>query len=80
MYTDSGTNPRVQTFDLRRWDAGTGAWVTFASPADGIGHDLTVTGFGDVTTSRLRVALTGRKPTEVYTPTLTEIAVYRTGA
>ena len=30
-YTDSGTNPRVQTFELQRWDAGTGAWVTFAS-------------------------------------------------
>ncbi|MGP3915016.1 discoidin domain-containing protein [Nonomuraea sp. 10N515B] len=79
-YTDSGTNPRVQTFDLQRWDAGTGAWVTFAGRADGIGHDLTVTGFGSVTTSRLRVALTGQKPTEVYTPTLTEIAVYRTDA
>jgi hypothetical protein len=43
----------------------------------GIGHDLTVTGFGSVTTSRLRVALTGRIATEQYTPTLTEIAVYR---
>ncbi|WP_433510493.1 discoidin domain-containing protein [Nonomuraea sp. CA-143628] len=78
-YTDSGTNPRVQTFDLRRWDAGTGAWVTFASRANGIGHDLAVTGFGSVTTSRLRVALTGKVPTEVYTPTLTEIAVHRAG-
>ncbi|MFD1541816.1 discoidin domain-containing protein [Nonomuraea guangzhouensis] len=78
-YTDSGTNPRVQSFALQRWDAGTGAWVTFASRANGIGHDLTVTGFGSVTTSRLRVALTGKVPTEVYTPTMTEIAVYRAG-
>jgi hypothetical protein len=78
-YTDSGTNPRVQAFELQRWDAGTGAWVTFASRDTGIGHDLTVTGFGDVTTSRLRVALTGQIATEQYTPTLTEIAVYRTG-
>ncbi|SEG96605.1 Right handed beta helix region [Nonomuraea solani] len=76
-YTDSGTNPRVRTFDLRRWDAATGAWVTFASGADGIGHDRSVTGFGDVTTSRLRVALTGKIATEVYTPTMTEIAVHR---
>ncbi|MER6000362.1 discoidin domain-containing protein [Nonomuraea angiospora] len=76
-YTDSGTNPRVQTFDLRRWDAGTGSWVTFASRADGIGHDRSVTGFGSVTTSRLRVSLTGKVPSEVYTPTMTEIAVYR---
>ncbi|WP_374197198.1 hypothetical protein [Nonomuraea sp. NEAU-A123] len=64
-YTDSGTNPRVQSFALQRWDAGTGAWVTFASRVNGIGHDLTVTGFGGVTTSRLRVALTGKLPTEV---------------
>jgi hypothetical protein len=78
-YTDSGTNPRVQTFELQRWDAGTGAWVTFASRDNGIGHDLAVTGFGSVTTSRLRVALTRQLPTEVYTPTLTEIAAYRTG-
>ncbi|MGW3351917.1 discoidin domain-containing protein [Nonomuraea rubra] len=76
-YTDSGTNPRVRTFDLQRWDAGSGTWVTFASGADGIGHDLSVTGFGTVTTTRLRVALTGQQPAEVYTPTLTEIAVYR---
>ncbi|MBF8187328.1 discoidin domain-containing protein [Nonomuraea sp. K274] len=79
-YTDSGTNPRVQSFELQRWDAGTGSWVTFASRADGIGHDLSVTGFGDVTTSRLRVALTAQLPTEQYTPTLTEIAVHHTGA
>jgi hypothetical protein len=79
-YTDSGTNPRVQTFDLQRWDAGTGTWVTFASRNAGIGHDLTVTGFGTVTTSRLRVALTGQIATEQFTPTMTEIAVYRTGA
>ncbi|MFI1028766.1 discoidin domain-containing protein [Streptomyces sp. NPDC020951] len=76
-YTDSGTNPRVQSFDLQRWNAATGTWVTFASRATGIGHDLTVTGFGTVTTSRLRVALTGKIATEQYTPTLTEIAVYR---
>ncbi|MEV0616801.1 discoidin domain-containing protein [Nonomuraea sp. NPDC050404] len=78
-YTDSGTNPRVRSFELRRWDAGTGAWVSFATRADGIGHDLSVTGFGDITTSRLRVALTGQLPDEQYTPTLTEIAVHRAG-
>ncbi|MFD2081816.1 discoidin domain-containing protein [Actinopolymorpha cephalotaxi] len=78
-YTDAGTNPRVRTYELQRWDAGAGTWVTFASRDDGIGHDRTVSGFGSVTTSRLRVALTGRISTEVYTPTMTEIAVYRTG-
>ncbi|MGI5147284.1 discoidin domain-containing protein [Plantactinospora sp. CA-294935] len=78
-YTDSGTNPRVQTFELQRWDVGTGGWVTFASRTDGIGHDLAVTGFGSVTTSRLRVALTGQIATEQYTPTLTEITAYHTG-
>ncbi|GAA2760376.1 hypothetical protein GCM10009872_57370 [Actinopolymorpha rutila] len=76
-YTDSGTNPRVQSYELQRWDAGTGTWVTFAGRDDGIGHDRTVSGFGTVTTSRLRVALTGQIATEVYTPTMTEIAVYR---
>jgi hypothetical protein len=79
-YTDSGTNPRVRTFELQRWDAGSGAWVTFAGGADGIGHDLSVTGFGTVTTTKLRVALTSQQPAEVYTPTLTEVAVYRGGA
>ncbi|MEV5498255.1 discoidin domain-containing protein [Nonomuraea fuscirosea] len=79
-YTDSGTNPRVRTFDLQRWDAGSGAWVTFASGSDGVGHDRSVTGFGDVTTAKLRVALTGLLPSEVYSPTLTEIAVHRAGA
>ncbi|MFE9644991.1 hypothetical protein ACFYO0_12920 [Streptomyces sp. NPDC006365] len=53
--------------------------MTFASRDDGIGHDRTVTGFGSVTASRLRVALTGQIATEQYTPTLTEIAAYRTG-
>ncbi|WP_460528970.1 discoidin domain-containing protein [Flindersiella endophytica] len=75
-YTDGGTNPRVQAFQLQRWDAATGAWITFASQNDGIGHDRTVTGFGSVTTSKLRVALTDQIATETYTPTMTEIAVY----
>ncbi|MCT2582084.1 discoidin domain-containing protein [Actinophytocola gossypii] len=78
-YTDSGTNPRVRSFALQRWDEGTGQWVTFATRDTGIGHDLTVTGFGAVTTTRLRVALTEQLPTEVYTPTMTTIAVYQTG-
>jgi hypothetical protein len=76
-YTDSGTNPQVRSFLLQRWDGG--QWVTFATLGAGIGHDLTVTGFGSVTTSRLRVALTEKIATELYTPTLTEIAVYRAG-
>jgi hypothetical protein len=38
-----------------------------------------VAGFGAVTTSRLRVALTEKIATEVFTPTMTEIAVYRAG-
>ncbi|MDX3694368.1 hypothetical protein PV726_29340 [Streptomyces europaeiscabiei] len=43
----------------------------------GIGHDLAVTGFGAIATSRLRVALTGQIATERYTPTLTGISVHR---
>lgn len=76
-YTDSGTNPRVRSFALQRWDGS--QWVSFATGDTGIGHDLTVSGFGDVTTSRLRVALTDTFPTETFTPTMTEIAVYRAG-
>jgi len=75
-YTDSGTNPRVRSFQLQRWDAATGAWVTFATGADGLGHDRSVTGFGSVTTSKVRVALTGQIAGEQYTPTLTEIGLY----
>ncbi|WP_306208059.1 discoidin domain-containing protein [Actinoplanes sp. RD1] len=75
-YTDSGTNPRVQTFELQSWDAATGTWLTFATGADGIGHDRTVTGFGAVTTSKVRVALTSQIATEQYTPSLTEIQLY----
>ncbi|GAB3276246.1 discoidin domain-containing protein [Kineosporia babensis] len=71
-YTDSGTNPRVQTFELQRWDGA--AWVTFAQGSDGIGQDRTVS-FDEVTTTRLRVALTSIKATETYAPTLTEIVV-----
>ncbi|RSM59755.1 hypothetical protein DMB66_26220 [Actinoplanes sp. ATCC 53533] len=78
-YTDSGTNPRVQSFALQRWNAATGAWVTFATGAAGIGHDRSVTGFGSVTTSKVRVALTSQIATEQYTPTLTEIALYGAG-
>jgi hypothetical protein len=76
-YTDAGTNPRVQAYDLQRWNAATSTWVTFASRTDGIGHDRTVSGFGTVTTSRLRVSLTSKIATETYTPTMTEIGVYR---
>lgn len=75
-YTDSGTNPRVQSFALQRWDPGSGSWVTFATSDGGIGHDRTIGGFGNVTTSKLRVALTSQIATETYTPTMTEIAVY----
>lgn len=79
-FTDSGTNPRVQTFELQRYDAAAQAWVTFATGSDGIGHDRVVGDFGTVTSSRLRVALTGQIATEQYTPSLTEIGVYAAAA
>lgn len=79
-YTDSGTNPRVQVFELQRVDAATGDWVTFATGTDGIGRDLAVTGFGSVTSTGLRVLLTEQVATEQYTPTMTEIAIYATAA
>ncbi|MDP9827661.1 galactose-binding domain-containing protein [Kineosporia succinea] len=72
-YTDSGTNPRVQTFELQRWTGS--AWVTFAEGSEGVGHDLAVS-FDQVTTPKLRVSLTSKKASETYTPTLTEITVH----
>lgn len=77
-YTDSGTNFRVQSYQLQRLDPLTGAWVTFVTRTDGIGHDRAVTGFGSVTSSGLRVLLTQKIASEQYTPTLTEIGVYST--
>jgi len=75
-YTDSGTLPRVQTFELQRLDEESGTWVTFYEGTDGIAHDLTVDGFGSITTAKLRVAITAKKASEVYAPTMTEIALY----
>ncbi|WP_231747598.1 discoidin domain-containing protein [Auraticoccus cholistanensis] len=75
-YTDSGTDPRVQSFELQRRDAATGDWVTFAEGTDGIGHDHVVSGFGTVRSSALRVLLTGLVAGQQYSPTLTEIEVY----
>ncbi|RCK70159.1 hypothetical protein DT076_05625 [Desertihabitans brevis] len=75
-YTDSGTNPRVQTYELQRLDAATGEWVTFAEGGDGIGHDHVVTDFGTISSTGLRVLLTSLVEGEQWSPTMTEIEVY----
>ena len=75
-FTDAGTLPRVQTFELQRWDAESESWVVFYEGTDGIRHDLTVADFGSVTTSKVRVALTSKIASEVYAPSMTEISLF----
>lgn len=75
-HTDSGTEPRVQSFEIQRRDPDSGQWVTVVTQDDGIGRDHVVDGFGAVTGTGLRVLLTERVATEQYNPTLTGIAVY----
>lgn len=75
-YEDSGTNLRIDTFELQRWDTDTGDWVTFKEVTGGMGHDLNLEDFEPVTTSKLRLLITGQKATEYWTPSMTEIQVY----
>lgn len=75
-YTDSNTVPRVQTYLLQRWDGDSESWETFAEGTDGIGHDLAVNGFGDVTTERLRLLITSPIEGGSTSPTMTRISVY----
>ncbi|MBM6997508.1 discoidin domain-containing protein [Paenibacillus sp. DXFW5] len=76
-YTDGGTNLRVQEFELQKLDPQTQEWVTFQSKSDGMGHDLKLDDFGSVTSSKLRLLITKQKDSEYWTPTMTEIQVYR---
>lgn len=79
-YSDSGTNHRVQEFELQMLDPDTGEWETFTSRSDGMGHDLTIADFGNVTSTGLRLTLNSIFPTEQFTPTMTEIQVYSAGS
>ncbi|WP_230673239.1 Ig-like domain repeat protein [Rathayibacter sp. Leaf248] len=75
-FLDSGTGPRIQDYDLQKWDAATSSWSTFASHTDGIGSSKTITGFGDITSSRLRLSITAKVAGEAYSPSMTEIRVF----
>lgn len=75
-YYDSGTNYRVEQFELQKWDADTDSWITFSGDNQGIGAEKSKADFGNVTSNKLRVAITKQYSTEVWTPTLTEIEVY----
>lgn len=78
-YTDSGTNLRIQAYELQRYDTISGTWHTFKTVADGMGHDVTLDDFGAVTTTQLRLLITEQMATEYWTPTMTEIQVYYSG-
>ena len=73
-YLDAGTNARVGTFDLQKWDDTDNTWTTFAT-GDGIGAKR-VMSFDRITSSKLRVAILGVKPGETFSPTMSEIGVY----
>ena len=75
-YYDSGTNYRVEKFELQKWNSTTNTWETFDSVSNGIGASKSEANFGVVTTDKLRVALTKQYSSEYWTPTLTEIEVY----
>lgn len=75
-YYDSGTNYRVERFELQKWDPDTNSWVMFDSDNGGIGAEKSKSDFGNITTDKLRVALTKQYASEYWTPTLTEIEVY----
>lgn len=75
-YTDGGTNLRIEEFELQKLDPDSQTWVTFKARSDGMGHDLTLNDFGDVTSSKLRLLITKQKDSEYWTPTMTEIQVY----
>jgi len=75
-YEDHGTNLRIDTFELQRWDTDTEGWVTFKEVTGGMGHDLYIDDFEPVTTDKMRLLITGQKASEYWTPSMTEIQVY----
>lgn len=75
-YTDSGTNPRIEQFNLQIWNEEDGEWKTFLQVTTGMGHNLTLKNFGNVTGKKLKLELTRQFSSEYYTPTMTEIQVY----
>ncbi len=74
-FSDSGTNLRIQSFELQKLTRD-GEWETFTKRDDGMGHDLTLNDFGEIESAKLRLLITSQKPTEYYTPSMTEIQVY----
>ncbi|WP_138945002.1 hypothetical protein [Plantibacter sp. M259] len=76
-FVDSGTNARVAGFELQRWVSASSAWETF-SASSGLGRKKSISGFGEITSSKVRLSIAGLLPGETYTPTLTGIALYAT--
>lgn len=75
-YTDSGTNLRIDSFELAAYNEANQTWTTFKSVTGGMGHNLTLNDFGTVSGSKLRLRITDQLDSEYWTPTMTEIQVY----
>ncbi|MFS0725475.1 S-layer homology domain-containing protein [Paenibacillus sp. 1P07SE] len=78
-YTDSGTNLRIQSYELQQYDEEDEVWHTFKAVDDGMGHDVTLDDFGTITSGKLRLLITEQIATEYWSPTMTEIQVYYSG-
>lgn len=79
-FLDGNTEARVADYSLWKWDEGTGGWVRFwkSAAAAGIGSSKVVI-FPEQHSAKLRVNLDSVKSGVVWTPTLTEIGVYKRG-
>lgn len=75
-YVDSGTDPRILEYELQRYDEATGTWTTFEKQTNGLGTNVSLKEFGNITSSQLRLLINSVKPDATGTPTLTEIQVY----
>lgn len=77
-FLDGNTEARVADYSLWKWDGESGGWVRFwkSAEAAGIGASKAVI-FPEQRSAKLRVSLDSVKAGVEWTPTLTEIGVYK---
>ena len=77
-FLDGNTEARIADYSLWKWDAESGSWVRFwkSAAGAGIGSSKAVM-FPEQHSTKLRVSLDSVKSGVVWTPTLTEIGVYK---
>lgn len=77
-FLDGNTQARVADYSLWKWDEESGGWVRFwkSAAAAGIGANKAVI-FPEQRSAKLRVSLDSVKAGVEWTPTLTEIGVYK---